>query len=456
MNTQQWDTKSQAPCQTDIVLVVDDNPNNLNVLSDTLSQAGLDVAIAVDGETALKQLQLVPVSLILLDIRMPGIDGFETCRRLKSNSSTQDIPVIFMTVLSEIDDKVKGFKLGAVDYITKPFQQAEILVRINTHLQVRRLTQTLAIRNQELENLTHNLEERVSVQTAELSKSLKQLQQAQAKLIQAEKMSSLGQLVAGIAHEINNPMNFLHGNLLHIQNHSSTLLDLINLYEDYFPNPPAAFLTAAEKMEIGFLREDLPKILSSMKLGSDRIQQIIFSLKNFSRIDEFPYKTVNLHEGIESTLLILQYRLKAKQRKPAIEVIRNYDELPPVECYPGQINQVFMNILSNAIDAIEESQAKQDPETLEQNPGKITISTRAEITDWVTVEFSDSGSGIPPEVQSRIFDPFFTTKEVGKGTGMGLSISYQIVVDLHHGNIACQSSLGQGTKFTIRLPLQQS
>ncbi|NEQ45043.1 MAG: hypothetical protein F6K00_16355 [Leptolyngbya sp. SIOISBB] len=328
-------------------------------------------------------------------------------------------------------------------------ERTQVLVKTNQALQAeveerQRITEALQRSETDLR------QQKIALET-----SMIDLQQAQTQLVQAEKMSSLGQLVAGIAHEINNPVNFIHGNLSHVKNYTDDLLALLALYEDQIPEPSGDLLTVIEDMELDFLKEDLPKILSSMKLGTERIRQIVLSLRNFSRTDESSCKAVDLHEGLESTLLILQYRLKAKPEQPAINVIKQYGDLPPVECYPGQINQVFMNILSNAIDAIEETRNDQTYANLEPHPGAITIATQIEDSAWVTVRIMDDGSGMPADVQKRIFEPFFTTKEIGKGTGMGMSISYQIVTDQHQGQISCNSLPDQGTEFVIRLPIRQ-
>ena len=286
----------------------------------------------------------------------------------------------------------------------------------------------------------------------QMEQTLDDLQRTQTQLVQAEKMSSLGQLVAGVAHEINNPVNFIYGNLTHIQNYSQDLLEFIRLYQDTYPHPPEHIQAMAEEIEIEFLQEDLVKILQSMKMGSDRIRQIVLSLRTFSRMDESEFKEANIHEGLDSTLLILQHRLKATATRPAVEVIRDYGDLPRVECYPGQLNQVVMNIVANAIDALEEKLAKgSDPAFAPQ----ITLRTAIVDKEWIEIAIADNGPGMPPEVQNRIFDPFFTTKGIGKGTGMGMSISYQIVTEKHQGKLSVFSKPGQGAEFIIQIPARQ-
>ncbi|MBD2326035.1 amino acid permease [Alkalinema sp. FACHB-956] len=290
----------------------------------------------------------------------------------------------------------------------------------------------------------------------QVERTLQDLQQTQTQLIQAEKMSSLGQLVAGIAHEINNPVNFIHGNLKHLNEYTDNLLQLIDHYQMHYPHPVDQITDLTEEMDLAFLREDLPNMLGSMRMGTDRIRQIVLSLRNFSRLDESDLKAVNLHEGIDSTLLILQHRLKARSDRAEIQVIKEYGELPLVECYPGLLNQVFMNILANAIDALEECSQKKKSALSPQESGRITIRTARVNHDWVEIAIVDNGPGIPESVQKRIFEPFFTTKPVGKGTGMGMSISYQIITEKHQGKLNCYSSEQQGTEFSIQIPLQQA
>ncbi|BAY30676.1 two-component sensor histidine kinase [Nostoc carneum NIES-2107] len=307
-----------------------------------------------------------------------------------------------------------------------------------------------------LEASKAELEDRVDERTAELKTALTQLQRTQAQVIQGEKMSSLGQLVAGVAHEINNPVNFIHGNITHLNEYTQDLLRMIHLYQERHPEDDPEIQALAEEIDLEFLTEDMQKTLSSMKIGTDRIRSIVLSLRNFSRIDEAEFKAVNIHEGIESTLLILQHRLKDKPEHPAIAVIRDYGDLPPVECYPGQLNQVFMNILVNAIDALEEVNSKRTYEENQQNPSQITIRTSISNAQWVEIAIADNGPGIPEQVKNRIFDPFFTTKAVGKGTGMGMAISYQIIKEKHSGKLECFSTFGQGTEMKIQIPIQQN
>ncbi|MEG4520165.1 MULTISPECIES: PAS domain-containing protein [unclassified Microcoleus] len=294
-------------------------------------------------------------------------------------------------------------------------------------------------------------EQRERKKAKQLEKTLADLKKAQSQLIQAEKMSSIGQMVAGVAHEINNPISFIYGNIIPAANYARDLVKLIDLYQQYYSEPVPEIAQELAEVEVDFIAEDFPKIMASMQEGANRIKQIVLSLRNFSRLDEKECKVIDIHEGIESTLVILQHRFQSQPKRRAIQVIKNYGELPKVECYPAQLNQVFMNLLVNAIDAMEESSAHFTCKV-----HQIRIVTEVSGENQVCVRISDSGPGIRPEVQSRMFDPFFTTKPIGSGTGLGLSISYQIVKDTHGGKLDCHSEVGRGTEFAIELPISQN
>jgi len=291
-----------------------------------------------------------------------------------------------------------------------------------------------------------------TAQAEQLKQALHDLKAYQAQLVQTEKMSTLGTLVAGVAHEINNPTSFIYGNLHYAKEYTDDLLNMLQLYQQYYPEPAPEIQDHAQEIELEFLIKDLPKTLGSMEIGAERIRHLVLSLRNFSRLDQAQMQPMDIHEGMESTLLLLRNRLKGNGHNPEIELVKEYGELPLVECYPSQLNQVFMNLLGNAIDALEEVVARKGTNF---SPA-IRIFTEAPSADYVRVRISDNGSGMTDDVKLKLFDPFFTTKPIGKGTGLGLSISYQIVVEKHKGILQCNSTPGQGTEFIIEIPVRQN
>lgn len=420
------------------ILIVDDNPTNLKVLSDALRDQGWNTLVATDGESAIEQIEYAMPDLILLDVMMPGIDGFETCRRLKGNVQTNRIPVIFMTALSDTVDKVKGLELGAVDYITKPFQHEEVLARIKLHLN--------------LSYLTHHLEQRVQERTQELERSLQQLKTTQLQLIQSEKMSILGQLIAGVGHEINNPVGCINGNISHAEEYVRDILGLLLLYQETYSTPTPAITDRIDEIDLEYIIEDLPKLIQSMKTSSHRIQEISQSLRNFARSDENVKSKVDVREGLNSTLMILKHRLKENSFRPEIQIKTQFAEIPSIEVYSGPLNQVFTNVIANAIDAIDEYYERPDCDRA--RPACIEVTTDFDdATRRVCVKVRDSGVGIPEEIRDRIFEQSFTTKPIGRGTGLGLAISHQIIIEKHDGQLDCVSMPGVGTEFQIYLPV---
>lgn len=321
-------------------------------------------------------------------------------------------------------------------------------------LQTVRDTLAIAINQAGLYLQTLEASRQAQAQTQQLAQTLHELKQTQTQLIQSEKMSSLGQLVAGVAHEINNPVNFIYGNLSHASEYIDDLISLVEIYQKHESPSIPEIQDCKDEIDLDFVLEDLPKLFESMRVGTTRIREIVLSLRNFSRLDEAEMKVVDLHQGIESTLMILQHRLKAKAGRTQIEVIKEYGDLPEVECYPGQLNQVFMNIVANAIDALEECYLRLSSENKDTSEYVPTIWIKTEMSNArrVSISIRDNGQGIPPELQQHLFDPFFTTKSIGAGTGLGLSISYQIVVEKHGGQLQCISELGKGAEFKIQIP----
>ena len=543
------------------ILIVDDTPANVRILSDALMQCGYEICSAMSGERALEIVQDFVPDLILLDVMMPEMDGYAVCKRLKATLETQDIPIMFLSAIDNAHDRVKAFQVGGIDYITKPFHLKEVLARVSQQIDRRTLQKRLEQQNfrlhaeiqnyKQLEDRYRNIfdnaidgmfqstpdgqfitanhalakmygyasieelctsvndtgiqlyvtpdrhkefmnqvlirgeasdaeaqvyckngttlwvsetvravkdlqnsvmfyegtvknitdrkrsDEILRMRSQELEETLMQLRHSQAKLLQQEKMSSLGQLVAGMAHEINNPVSFISGNLVYAEQYFE---DLIRAFHE-------AGITPGEDLE--FVLQDLPVLLHSIRIGADRIHLIVQALKNFARLNETEEKTVDIHEGIESTLLLLSHRLEATSNRPKIKVVKDLGTVPKVHCFPGLLNQALMNLMGNAIDALDDSMTN----TSFKQP-KLELRTKLIDPNRIMIWISDNGSGMPPEIQQRIFDPFFTTKEVGEGTGMGLAISYQVIVEKHGGQLECISVLGKGTEFVIMLPIK--
>ncbi|MGB7442500.1 MAG: response regulator [Coleofasciculaceae cyanobacterium] len=610
------------------ILAVDDTPANLHLLATMLSKQGYKLRIIPDCVQALSSAQAYPPDLILLDILMPQMDGYEVCSKLKADQRTKNIPVIFISALSEGLDKVKAFEVGGVDYITKPFIEEEVIARVENQLRLKdqekqlsaqnaRLTEEIEERKQredilqlmvegtasdtgsnfflscvrclsnilqvryatitrcvdetmtkaqtlafwagetwgdnfeynlagtpcetlvtgkaclypqdvqvlfpkapglvklnassylgillvdsqqntlghlfvldtkpmelnlhkemilkvfaarvgaELERLKAEEELRKSEvrereKAVQLELSLRELKRTQSQLIQAEKMSGLGRMVGGVAHEINNPVSFISGNLTHARGYFQGLLSLVALYQQTYPDSTPEIEQLVSEIDLNFLVEDWWKLTNSMQVGAERIQQIVQSLKLFSRLDQAELKPTDIHESIDSTLLILQHRLRAASNRGEIEVIKNYGQLPPITCYGSQLNQVFMNLLDNAIDALEN---QPSPRVITIHTGLSYHSLGAysyrpvqsahKIPQFISIRIVDNGVGMSQEVQEKIFDPFFTTKPVGSGTGLGLSTSHQIIVEKHKGQIRYVSNPGQGTEVIVEIPVSQ-
>ena len=371
---------------------------------------------------------------------------------------TNFVTQINNTIYAQVNNKISKYRqqllftssLAILSLIFLIAAWLIVLRLLNEYLEQRQLAQA------ELQKTNQELEMRVEKRTAELSDknhqlvdTLQELQDTQIQLIHTEKMSGLGQLVGGVAHEINNPVTFIDGNITHAKQYTQDLLNLVKLYQEHFPEAPEEIEDEIEAVELDFLKEDILKIHESMKTGTQRIRDIVLSLRNFSRLDEADFKQVDIHEGIDSTLLILQNRLKLKADVEEIIIVKEYKKIPLVECYPSQLNQAMMNILSNSIDSLE-TNIKNKNQTLKP---EISISTELSDNNHVIVRIADNGCGMTEEVHSKIFDPFFTTKPVGDGTGLGLSIAYKIIVTKHNGELSCNSELGKGAEFIIEIPV---
>lgn len=383
-----------------------------------------------DSTQAIQQAIALAPTVILLDMIMPGVDGLMLLRWFRSHPATQDIPIVMLSSKEDVKLKADAFADGANDYLIKLPDPVELIARIRYHSKAYNNLKALT-------TATTNAQ----LQAQQLQHTVKQLQTTQVQLVQTEKMSSLGRLVAGLAHEINNPINFMQGNFTHFHTHIESLIDIIRVYQQEYPQNNAVIQEKANKLDLEFLIEDLPKMLTSMKIGAKRISEIVVSLRNFARLDEVGRKKVNIHEGLESTLSLLQHRLRED-----IQIIKEYGNLPLIECYPAELNQVFMNILNNAIDAI----LKQQNQFIEK---KIFIKTETIDSQTAKITIGDNGIGINSEIKPKIFDPFFTTKPVNQGTGLGLSICYQII-ECHHGKISLKSVPEQGTEFIVEIPIE--
>lgn len=415
------------------ILIVDDIPDNIRFLSSFLLEQGYTVRKAINGQMALIAVDALVPDLILLDVNMPELSGYEVCHRLKENPKTALIPIIFLSAGSEANDKVKAFEQGASDYITKPFHLQEVLLRIQTQLTIQTLQKELKQQNEQLKQ------------------TLGELKTAQANLVQQEKMATLKKVVAGVAHEINNPLSFIACNIKPAQDYIQQLLNLIDLYDRKSAVSDPEIKALREEIDLEFLATDLLKILDSMGNGAERIRSVILALRIFTRLDESGIKQINLHENIDNTLSLLQNRLTTSYDRGLIQVLREYGDLPLITCYADQFNQVIFNLLCNAIDAIDE---KHQTGGYQTGQPQILIHTRF-ADNLAVIRIRDNGSGIATAAQNQIFEPFFTTKSAGHGVGLGLAASRRIVEDMHHGGLTYHSNPGEGTEFVIRLPASE-
>jgi signal transduction histidine kinase len=506
------------------LLVVDDTPDNLRLLSTMLSEQGYKVRKVMSGQLALRVVSAAPPDLILLDINMPGMNGYEVCQKLKANTQTAEIPVIFISALDDVWDKVKAFEVGGIDYITKPFQGEEVVARVRNHLTLRSLSKQLGEQNarlmaeirerQQAEEALRQSEAREREKSTQLELALQELKRTQTQLIQSEKMSSLGQMVAGFAHEINNPVSFIYGNLFLARQYFEDLCNLVKIYEETYPDATPEIQQIILDLDLKFVIEDWKNLMNSMQVGAERIQEVVLSLQHFSRLNKAKLESIDIHEGINTALRLLQHRLRAGNycagcsysasvtphkdesvtptAQPVvrnlndtefeqlihqeIQVIKEYGQLPRVSCYANQLNQVFLNLLNNAIDALENHPLSRKitirtsvenreirTETEERTEESKTPNLKSQDSpsrlplphySHVVIQIADNGPGISEELIKKIFDPFFTTKTVGRGMGLGLATCYQIVVEQHGGQLSCVSTPGQGTEITVKIPVQ--
>ncbi len=410
------------------IMIIDDIPENLDLLENMLLSQNFEVRPFPQGEMALKAAAADPPDLFLLDIMMPGMDGYEVCRRIKADIKLRDIPVVFLSAKDETSDKIKAFQVGGIDYITKPFQVEEVLARVENHLRLRHYQKELANKNCYLEQ------------------TLEKLQSAQTQLVQSEKMASLGVLTAGIAHEINNPVNAINSSAIGLKKLLKKLLELLDLQEEIDKNNLESMLKKIilfkEEIQYDELKMGVGILIKNIENGSNRTANIVRSLQTFSRLDDDSVSYSSIHYNLDSTLSLLVHRIKNN-----INIVKNYGDIPKIYCYPAKLNQVFMNLLTNAIDSVEK-RAEKDLKI-------ITITTNLVENrngNFVEIEIADTGTGIDDSIKDRIFEPFFTTKDVGEGTGLGLAITHGIVTS-HEGNISVRNNESGGATFTLLLPV---
>jgi signal transduction histidine kinase len=412
------------------ILVVDDELELERLIKQRLRKnirdKEIELIFAHNGKEALEKLQSDRhIDMVLTDINMPEMDGLTLLNKLREVD--ENLKAVVISAYGDMKNIRTAMNSGAFDFITKPINFDDLIITINKTLSY----------------------------VKQIRETLKELQEAQLQLIQHEKMATLGQLLAGVAHEMNNPLSYI-ANGVELSNEAvNDLIAHLRLYQEKFPNPGSEIEQNAEEISLGYILKSLPKMASGLTVSTERLVNLSNSLRIFSRADTASKVSANIHEGIDSTLMILQFRLKAKDYRPAIQVIKNYGDIPSVKCYMGQLNQVFMNILSNAIDACEETNQGRTYEEIEANPNIIRIKTEvAPDEQSVVIKIKDNGVGMSEEVKSRIFEQLFTTKPVGKGTGLGLSISSRIVVEIHGGSLSCESVLGEGTEFAIAIPIE--
>ncbi len=414
------------------ILIVDDKLENIRLLSDFLSKLNYQIRKAINGQSALMAVNILPPDLILLDINMPIMDGYEVCKILKNDPKTSSIPIIFLSAGSDINDKIQAFNVGGVDYITKPFHLEEVRARVQTQLTVQFLQNELKYKNEQLQN------------------TITKLQTTQYELIQKEKLVNANRITAGISHEINNPLNFILGNLNPAFEYSQTLINIIQYYQQAFPEKTLEISNLVEDIDIEFLIQDFKKIMDSIRTGAKRIHSVVSAMHIFSGLNQSGIKQVNICECIDSVIITLSDQITSTDESSLILICKNYQSTPTLMSYANLFNQALTNIIQNAIDSFESDLSAMRDSLFKPT---IWITVKTSEINQIIISIKDNGIGILEENKSHLLEPFFTTKPVGKGVGLGLFTSHQIITEIYKGTLTYHNSSEGGSEFVINIPI---
>ena len=413
------------------ILIVDDKPENIRFLSDFLSKQNYQIRKAINGQAALMAVKILLPNLILLDINMPGMGGYEVCKSLKNDPETSSIPIIFLSAGDDITDKIQAFQVGGIDYITKPFHLEEVLVRVQTQLTVQQLQNELKNKNEQLKN------------------TIIDLKNTQYELIQKEKLVNASRITAGISHEINNPLSFILGNLNPAVEYTQILINVIQHYQQAFPNGTLEINDLIDEIDLDFLIEDFTMIMNSIRTGAERINSVVSAMYIFSRLNQSGIKQFNICESIDSVLMTLSNKITLENEESLISVSRNYQDIPMLMGYANLFNQALLNLIQNAIDSFDSDLISMMDSLFIPT---IWITTKTTEANQIIISIKDNGIGISEENIVHLFEPFFTTKVVGKGVGLGLFTSHQIISEIHKGTLTYHNCPEGGSEFVIEIP----
>ncbi len=417
------------------ILIVDDKPENIRFLSDFLSNQNYQIRKAINGQAALMAVNILMPDLILLDINMPGMGGYEVCKILKNDPATNSIPIIFLSAGDDITDKVQAFQVGGIDYITKPFQLEEVLVRVQNQLTVQQLQNELKNKNEQLKN------------------TIIQLQNTQNELIQKEKLVNASRITAGISHEINNPLSFILGNLNPAFEYTQILINIVQRYQQGFPDANSELNNFIEESDLDFLIQDFTRIMYSIRTGAERINSVVAAMHIFSRLNQSGIKSFNVCESIDSVLMTLGNKITLTNESSLISVRRNYQDIPMLMGQANLFNQAFLNLIQNAIDAFDSHLISKMDSLFTPT---IWITAKTTESNQIIISVKDNGIGISEENELHLFEPFFTTKLVGKGVGLGLFTSHQIITEIHKGTLTYHNCPEGGSEFVMEIPINPS